>query len=279
MTVDFDELLAALTPHGLAHEAPALAPFANFEIALAMSATASKTRIGGDPEVPPGFEWPCHRWPSSEVASWPDYAREEVASALAKGQVREEGDQLVLPLTFLMQVDLAEVQACCPTAALPATGRLLFFASVSTDVPETVVAKRVASAVRFVDGAGLAPVNPPLTPDSLLRAVYWLRPARRLHIGLPSFEDEAELLARLTTDAQRAFVRERCTLGHALLAARTDECAGPMPPPGEVALARVMEQVEVGLYVGDASWVTFVIPEADLAAGRWEAARASVFIG
>lgn len=66
---------------------------------------------------------------------------------------------------------------------------------------------------------------------------------------------------------------------HALLAAPAEECVGSVPPPGEVALARVMEDADAELYIGDASWVTFAIPEADLATGRWEAARASVFIG
>ena len=52
-----------------------------------------------------------------------------------------------------------------------------------------------------------------------------------------------------------------------------------MPPPGEVALLRLHEHDEIGSYVGDASWITFAIPEVDLRARRFEAARASCFIG
>lgn len=52
-----------------------------------------------------------------------------------------------------------------------------------------------------------------------------------------------------------------------------------MPPPGEVALLRVHEQDDIRFFVGDASWITFSIPEDDLRERRFDGARASVFIG
>ncbi len=273
-----DQLLSVLTEHELAHEVEAVAPYAHFEIALTRTEAPTITRLGGDPEVPPGFEWPCHRWPLSEVASWPDYALADLTAARAQGQVREEDGQLVLPLSFLMQVDLAEVRACDPSSPLPPVGRLLFFASVATDVTDPRYGKRVASAVRFVDGPSLAPMAQAPTTDSFPTRAIGLRPERRLHLDLP-FEAQTELLERLSSDERRAFVKHASGTSHALLVATSDECVGPMPPPGEVALARIMDEPDVGLFIGDASWVTFVIPEADLAAGRWEAALASVFIG
>lgn len=269
--VGLDELAAALAPHGLAHEAAALRPYAHFEVALVWTSTATTTHIGGDPELPPGFEWPRQRWPREEVAAWPDEFRAEVEVA------READGSLALPLTFLLQVDLAAVQACAPTTALPATGRLLFFALPDFSLPDPVLAERVPSAVRFVEGPALATVAPPPT-EWQLWAMDRLRPTRRLRLAL-SAEEEAALLARLATDAQRAFVLEAAWQDHALLVAPAEENARPMPPPGEVALARVVEQHGVGFHVGDASWLTFVIPAADLAARRWEAARASVFVG
>lgn len=273
-----DELLSVLTEHEIAHELDALAPHAHFEVALTRTERPGVTRLGGDPEVPPGFEWPCHRWPLSEVSSWPDYALGDLATARAQGQVREEDGHLVLPLSFLMQVELAEVRACDPSSPLPPSGRLLFFASVATDVVDPRYPKRVASAVRHVDGPSLSPMVQPPTTDVFPTRAIGLRPERRLHLDLP-FEEQAALLERVTSDERRAFVKHASGTSHALLVAASEEALGPMPPPGEVALARIMDEPEVGLFIGDASWVTFVIPEAELAAGRWEAACASVFIG
>lgn len=269
-----------LDEHGLADEVEALAPLAHLEVALVPDDGATVTRLGGAPDVPPGFAWPCHRWPRAEVAGWPDYALADLARARAAGQVADDGDDVVvMPLSYLATIDLAALRACHADARLPATGRLLLFASVATDVPDARFAKRVAAAVIHVDAAmALTPMAQPPTCDPFPPTTIGLRPAPRLDLAL-TFEDEQALLARLTDDRQRAGVRAALTRSHALLPAPADELAGPMPPPGWVALARLVDDPAAGFTVGDASWLTFAIPEADLAAGRWAAACASVFIG
>jgi hypothetical protein len=52
-----------------------------------------------------------------------------------------------------------------------------------------------------------------------------------------------------------------------------------MPPFGDIALLRLHADPRAGFYVGDATWLTFSISELDLRARRFEAVRASVFIG
>ena len=269
-----------LDEHGLADHAEALAPFAHLEVALVPDDGATVTRLGGAPDVPAGFAWPCHRWPQAEVAGWPDYALADLARARAAGQVADDGDDVVMPLSYLATIDLAAVRPCHPDARLPATGRLLLFASVATDIADARFAKRVAAAVIHVDvdPATLTPMAQPPTCDPFPPTAIGLRPAPRLDLSL-SFEDEQALLARLTDDRQRAGVRAALTRSHALLPAAADELAGPMPPPGWVALARLVDDPTAGFTVGDASWLTFAIPAPDLAAGRWAAACASVFIG
>jgi hypothetical protein len=52
-----------------------------------------------------------------------------------------------------------------------------------------------------------------------------------------------------------------------------------MPPEGQVALLKVQETSEADLFIGDASWVTFTLPEESFRTGRFEDALASVFVG
>lgn len=274
----------ALDRLGLANEAAFLAPHATMEIALVPHPEAAPrvgmSRLGGMPDVLPDFAWPCHRWPLAEVATWPDFAQDEVAKARGLGQVRDEDGWLVMPLAFLAQIDLEAIRACDPEGRLPARGVLLFFASVTTDVADPLFAKRVASAVVHVDASRevLRPREPPLLPDPPLTGVIPLRAERQLAVDL-SWEDGEALGARTPRAVYEAFAERTGVPRDALFAAPMEECQGRMPPAGEVALLRVLEHDEIGFLVGDASWVTFAVPEADLRAGRFQAARASVFIG
>lgn len=284
MTHASPEILAALDRLGLAPEAGFLAPHAAMEIALLPHPEAAPrvgmSRLGGAPDVPPDFAWPCHRWSLAEVAAWPDFALEALARSRARGQVRDEDGHLVMPLAFLAQLDLAEVRACDPEQRLPERGVLLFFASVTTDVEDPLFAKRVGSAVVHVDAPreALQPMAPPPMPDPPLTGALALRPERRLAVDL-SWEDGEALRGRTPAPVYEAFARATGIPRDALFAAPMDECHGRMPPAGEVALLRVVEHDEIGFFVGDASWVTFAVPDAELREGRLEAARASVFIG
>lgn len=281
-TMDLSSLLDEV---GLANEHAMLAPFAEFEIALVPNQghepTLGETRIGGGADAPEGFEWPCQRWPLTVVARWPEYSVRMVNDARAKGQARDEDGHLVMPLSFLMQVDLATVRAHDAERRLPERGLLLFFASSGTDIEDSLFGKRVASAVRFVDAPREALRNhaQPPTPDPFPTSAIALRPERRLSLSL-SYEDLQEIHGRVTTPAQKKFLMDATTEGlDALLATATEEINGLMPPAGEVALARIVDHADVELFIGDASWLTFSMPIDDLAALRFESARASVYIG
>jgi hypothetical protein len=284
MTTASPEILAALEELGLAHEASFLAPHATVEIALLPDPAApprvGMSRLGGMPDVPPDFAWPCRRWPLDEVAAWPDFAQADLTRARSRGQVRDEDGYLVMPLPFLGQIDLEAVRAVDREARLPARGLLLFFASVTTDVEDPRFAKRVASAVVHVaePREALRPREVPPMPDPPLTGTLALRFERRLALNLP-WEDGEALRERTPAKDHAALAEATSIPRDALFAVPMEECQGPMPPEGEVALLRLIEHDEIGFLVGDASWVTFAIPEADLRANRFEAARASVFIG
>ncbi len=269
------ELMAALAELGLAAHAARLAPFAIPTLALVADDAAPRvggSRIGGDPDVPEGFVWPCHRWPLAEVAGWPDWAQRDVAAARGQGQVYDDGDALVMPLPFVLQLDLASVASLDPR--LPARGLLLFFAAVTTDIADARYAKRVAAAVVHVDGALARRPHPPTADAPPARAIA-LTVRRALAWDVP-YEQLTELQRELPPAAYAALVAE---LPHVLFPAPRDECVGVMPPPGEIALLRIDEDDRAGWCVGDASWVTFVLDADDLAAHRFDRARASVYIG
>lgn len=278
--MEIDDLLRA---QGLETERDFLLPFAHVEVALLPDDSAAPrvggTRIGGGADAPADFDWPCCRWPLKEVADWPDHAQAMVADARAKSQVRDEDGHLVMPLSFLMQVDLGEASAFDRDHALPQRGLLLFFASIATDVEDPLFAKRVASEVRWIDcpRSALRTHAQPPTPDPFPTSALCLGLERRLHLELDW--DDCQALFQRVTPPQRAFLERATSRTDALLVATLEECNGPMPPAGEVAILRLMDHAELGVYVGDASWLTFAIPRGDLEARRFESARASVFIG
>ncbi len=170
MNKNTSELAAALARVGLAHEAAALAPYASFEIALRPAPERpllGASRLGGTPDFPLGkIAWPAHSWSIDEVRGWPDFARAELDEARALETVFDEGDRVMMPLPFLAQIDLAEVHPLDHEAKLPARGLLLFFAGVTTDVPDPLFGKRVASSVLFVESDELesAPDRPVADP-------------------------------------------------------------------------------------------------------------------
>lgn len=205
--------------------------------------------IGGKPKLPRDFEWPTHSWPLAEVEKWPAFARTEVDEAIAKKQAWKKDGRLVMPIAYVGTIDLADVK----DDRLPQRGSLLLFASMTTDIPDDAYGKRVACAVRFVaHDEDVVVTTPPPSPD-------------------PSPKDEARFRAKRV----KKFDDET----HLVFPPTMKECMGPMPPKGEIALVRVCEVRDIGFYIGDASWLTFTIPERDLAKAKFDDARASVFIG
>ena len=204
------EIAAILADLALEDDATALEPFAHVEIALVEGGTGA-TRLGGPALLPRPEAWPVHRWSFSEVEGWPDYAREDLARARARGEVREQGGELLMPLSFLCQVDLAESRA----ERLPQRGVMLFFASVTTDVANPRFAKRVASAVCVVDPNGCIEVAQPPTPDPFPDGVVALRPERRVYFELP-WEELQRVQARLAGPSLARF-DAMCVPGDALL--------------------------------------------------------------
>jgi hypothetical protein len=271
----------ALAAFELAHERAFLEPFLGFQITLVSDpeARSSRSRIGGGAELGPGVEWPLQRWLLSEVQTWPEYARNEVKTALERGTASERGNELVMPLSFLFQIELAEVPPSDETALLPRSGLLSFFASIATDLPDPRYAKRVAGAVLYESNVSRLVHTPqPPTGDPYPSRALGLRFERQLCADLP-WEEKQALAMRNESRIVKRFENEVCALRDSLLPRPSEECAGPMPPLGEIALARLLEHDELELFIGDASWVTFSIPEADLRAHRFENACAAVYVG
>ncbi len=270
----------ALKSLGLDAYAELLAPYATLEIALVHTdddtALIGTSRIGGAPDLP-GLAWPTHQSPLAEVDGWPDYARAEVDVQRGRGAVWDEADHLVMPLPFLMQVDLAATDHRDPR--LPRDGLLSFFAAVGTDIADPLFAKRVASTVIYCEAdvplvrrPHPPTADPPPTRGRCLRAepaIYWDVP----------YEELPRLEQALSNDAFTSLVADTRRERHALLPTPNNECVGPMPPVGEVALLHLHDDHSVEFPVGDAAWLTFAIREIDLGIRKFERTRASVFIG
>lgn len=273
--MDPRELARLLAPYDLDQEADALAPFTEMEIGLfPRSDPAGRSRLGGSPDLPAGFEWPCHRWRLDEVAAWPDYAKASLDTERKAGRVRDEAGFLVMPMTFVAQIDLAEVP---PSPLLPDHGLLYFFAAPGTDAPDPLFAKRVASAARWADGP-TSPVTPPPTVEPWTGAAIAIRAERR-PFSDPPWEERDAVAGRVSPSARKVLEESLCRRIDALLPPRSEELAGPVPPRGEVSLFRLVDHTEHGFPIGDVSWLTFSIPEGALLARRFEEARATVFIG
>jgi hypothetical protein len=117
--VDEETLLELSCDVGLAHRADDLRRCARVSVRLTRDGVPSRSRLGGVPELPPGFVWP----------SW---------------RGRELG--------FLAQVDLAEVTAIDPDTPCPHRGLMLFFYDLSTRPSGLSPADRGSCRVLVVDG-------------------------------------------------------------------------------------------------------------------------------
>ena len=97
-SVDEEALVALCRDVGLTHRADDVRRYARISLRLTHGDATARSRLGGVPEVPPGFVWP----------SW--HGRE---------------------LGFLAQVDLAEAAAVDAETILPHRGLMLFFCDLA----------------------------------------------------------------------------------------------------------------------------------------------------
>ena len=79
------------------------------------------------------------------------------------------------------------------------------------------------------------------------------------------------------TQVSAAMVAEQ--EAHWVLPASTEEQGMPLPPAGHTSLLRIAEVPSIGLFIGDASWVTWLMPDEDLAAARFDRVQATMFVG
>jgi hypothetical protein len=210
-----------------------------------------QSRIGGAPDLPKGTAWPRHRWPRSETLAWPDYAREDLANAIARGEVLEEPDHVALALPFIAQLDLADLRPFDPRFARG--GQLWLFADQQTTLGEIGGYPYQASACLYAERAELERVTPPPTPETL--------PALALTFAAATGEQPAPR--------------------HAVWPEVHEGVIGDVPPAGYQGLLRVDSDYTLDHVInwGDAAWITFAIPPQAFADGRFDEVRAFRFCG
>ncbi|HEY4179514.1 MAG TPA: DUF1963 domain-containing protein [Kofleriaceae bacterium] len=205
-----------------------------------------QSRIGGTPDLAPGTAWPRHR-------------------------VTVDDHHASLALPFVAQLDLATVAPW--QSVLPRTGHLVLFADQSTVLGEIDGYPYCASACLFSLAGELHRVEAPTTPESF--------PGRALSFAQGrSFPDANDL--GLDGDQWQRYTTAVAELAqpeprHALLARPEYGSIAIVPPPGYTALLRVGSDSEINW--GDAAWITFAIPDAALAAHRFDEVRAFRWIG
>jgi uncharacterized protein YwqG len=121
------ELHERLAANGLDKYFPILQPFLRNAIRLYPQTTnesgikIGQSRIGGCPDLPPGVSWPSDR----------GYQKKVKKKFFFFGKKVERREPL--PLSFIAQINLAEVAPFDPENLLPKTGILYFFYSAEQD--------------------------------------------------------------------------------------------------------------------------------------------------
>ncbi len=237
--------------------------------------TLGQSRIGGAPDLPRGTAWPRQRWTHAETATWPDWAQSEIALEIAKGVVIDEGTHLALALPFVAQLDCTELAPF--QSVLPRTGHLWLFADQQTTLGEIGHHVYQASACLHAVNAELVPTPLPPVPETLPGFALAFAPGR----VLPGAND-----LDLRDDD---WYRYEATIkpfrqpepAHAILPVAVLGTNSECPPPGYTGILRVDSDytLDEGMNWGDASFITFAIPPAALAAGRFDELRAFRFCG
>jgi hypothetical protein len=232
-----------------------------------------QSRIGGAPALPRGTAWPRHRWTRAELASWPERARKELDEAIAAGTVVEEGKRVALALPFVAQLDLAELAKHQPL--LPRRGHLWLFADQSTHAGELAGYPHCACACFHAEDAELVTVTPPPVPDELPGLAVAFSAARSLPTAsdLDLRDDEWKRYTKAIKPLEQPMPR------HACLSRPDYGSIALVPPEGYTTLLRVDSDYDHGINWGDAAWITFAIPDAALAACRFDEVRAFCWIG
>jgi hypothetical protein len=230
------------------------------------------SRIGGAPDLPSGVAWPRYRVRRAEAEAWPEWSQRELAEAIAAGQVIVEGDHVALALPFIAQLDLFELSPL--QSVLPHGGHLWLFADQQTHAGMLGDYPHVACTCLFAVADELVRVDPPPVPESFIAGAL----AFTAELALP---DAASL--ELTQDEWWAYYEVGQLLGqpeprHTVLP-QPDLGTLYVPPPGFTPLLRVDSDAALGTTWGDAAWITFAIPEAALAAARFDEVVAFRWIG
>jgi hypothetical protein len=169
-------------------------------------------------------------------------------------------------LPMVLQLALADVAAFPAAARLPRDGTLWFFAAQLDDDWSGAEINEVPSAILYAP-ASTRLVRATMPPESGDEA-YW---------------DRFDVARVEGWRAHRAASEEdepREDDVHVLFPTRKDSSAyGLVPPVGFVGVLEMRSDYGIGMNWGDAAWATWVVPEADLAAARFDRATANVWIG
>ncbi|MBA2542352.1 MAG: DUF1963 domain-containing protein [Deltaproteobacteria bacterium] len=237
-----------------------------------------QSRIGGAPDLPRGTPWPRQRWTHAETAAWPDWARSEIAPAIAEGVVIDAGTHLALALPFVAQLDCAELAPF--QDVLPRVGHLWLFADQQTTLGEIGHHWYQASACLYAVDAELVPTPFPPVPEKLPGFVLAFALGRVLP-GANDLDLRGDDWYRYEAAVEPFKQPEPA---HALLPVSIAGANSESPPPGYTGILRVDSDytnytIDEGINWGDASWITFALPPAALAASRFDELRAFRFDG
>lgn len=228
--------------------APRVRPAVRLETRPADALAMGASRIGGDPDLPPELPWPTRR-----------------------GR----------PLTFLAQIDLAELERTLPGCELPSDGHLWIF--VAFDELFSIRSAGDQSGV-VVHRPGALPLERRAQPEGT--------PFAACATAMHAYEDPGELDDALfdeldeTTaesyDGLRAYIASGGTDASHKILGHADPVQSAMEDDLEPTIGpwRLLLQLDsddhAKMMWGDLGRLYVWIPEADLRAGRFEGARTIV---
>jgi Domain of unknown function (DUF1963) len=241
-----------------------LRPFVYDQVLFRATVTAldeievGASRIAGPPDLPEGVDWP--RAPCGRR----------------------------MPLA--LQLRLADLPPGAATERLP-RGTLWFFAAQSAAGGTAASPSGVPSAIVYApaDAALVRRALPPEAEDD----TYWepTKVSRVVDVRASTAFEPDEVFDELglstlddVDDVQREALRNLTQPDdnepvHVLFPVRSVGSYGVDPPDGWLALVELRSDDASWMNWGDAAWISFRVPSADLAAGRFDRGEGHVWIG
>ncbi len=234
-------------------------PRITLEVSASAPTGVGKSRLGGEPDLPPGAEWPSVRLTKQA-------ANDQLFVELSTVPHTLDGKHVILPLGFVAQLRLEDLAPLDPEGRLPETGLLSFFARQGLQQGSHGDLFRIASRVLFHEATdALAPVAPP--PEVIDQDRHEARAVvlhRELPLAPPQLARTVGLLDDESARYDALYDAHVTSSGFGVLGRARAAYVRGLPGKGESLLLQCVSDGGTTFTWGDASSIFFLIADAAL---------------